>query len=243
MIVHQIPTGWQIIYHRSHALLAAEIAYQWDADKQPARIADTITAIAQHDDLEREWEGDHIGPSGAPLDFTLDTKPLNFVEPWRKLVDGALYRGRWVALLTSLHVSFLTEPVRGEDKTLDAFLDEQQRKQEAWRKQLGISKPKTDQAYAFLQWCDRLSLILCQQELPDRERWLEISPGPDGVRYDILQRADETVVVEPWPFRRDHFEVSVDAYHLQQLSFKSNDEFAQALQATPATLLRWTFAK
>jgi hypothetical protein len=243
MIVNPTAAGWEVIYHRAHALMAAEIALHWNTDERPERLAETITAIAQHDDLEREWQGNNLSPAGAPLDFTLNEKPLSFVEPWQRLISGGLYRGRWVALLTSMHVCFLTAPARGEDTTLDAFIEEQLKQQAAWRKQLGVTKQEAERSYAFLQWCDRLSLILCQRQIPERERWLEISPGPDGTRHDLLQRPDETLVVRPWPFRQGAFEVGVDTVILNQLSFASNDELVAALQGAPVERLSWRFVK
>ena len=74
--------------------------------------------------MEREWQGDHLTEVGAPLDFTLGTPNLGFVEPWRTLITDALGRGRWVVLLTTMHISFLNGNKRGEDANLDAFLTE-----------------------------------------------------------------------------------------------------------------------
>jgi len=243
VIVNQRREGWEIIYHRAHALLAAQIAGQWHRPERVERVAETIAAIAQHDDLEREWQGDHLSPAGAPLDFTLSDPDPGLVEPWRHLIEDARYRGRWVALLTSMHVSFLTAPEAGADSRLDAFRAELDKQQATWRKELGVTKDEAARSYAFLQWCDRLSLILCQRLLPDRERKLEISPGPDGVRYDLWQRADGSVVVEPWPFRDERFSVNVDACVLTQLSFASNAELVAALKAAPATTLTWELVK
>ncbi|MCU0492099.1 MAG: DUF3891 family protein [Chloroflexaceae bacterium] len=243
MIVNQTAQGWQIIYHRAHALLAAQVAAQWRGAARTERIAETIAAIAQHDDLEREWEGDHLSEGGAPLDFTLGEKQLDFTEPWQRLITDALYRGRWVALLTAMHVNFLNSNKRGESKKLDAFLDKVQGQIAEWRESIGISPEQAQAAYAFLQWCDRLSLILCKHELPSRERWLEISDGPDGVRYDVLQREDGSVTVQPWPFRDERFSLSVDSYCLEQLTFKNNDELVKALKKAPFEELRWEFVK
>lgn len=243
MIVNPCREGWEIIYHRAHALLAAQIASRWHRPDRVERVAETIAAIAQHDDLEREWQGDHLSPAGAPLDFTLSAADPGFVEPWRSLIEGARYRGRWVALLTSMHVSFLTAPQAGADRRLDAFRAELDAQQRAWRKELGVTKDEAARSYAFLQWCDRLSLILCQRLLPERERRLEISAGPDGVRYDLWQRADGAVVVEPWPFREERFSVTVDACTLSQVSFASNDELVEALKAAPVSALSWELAR
>ena len=106
-----------------------------------------MAAISHHDDLEREWEGNHLTPAGAPLDFTLDTKVD--LKRLRKLTEDAQYRGRWVAMLISMHTSFLLSGKRGESADLDSFLDEQVEHQEKWRKELKISKKEGEKAYAF----------------------------------------------------------------------------------------------
>ncbi len=94
-----------------------------------------------------------------------------------------------------------------------------------------------------MQWCDRLSLILCQEELPADERFLEISKGLEGQRYDIMQRSDNLVVVKPWPFQDDKFTVNVEACDIFQVKFESSTELTQALQEAPIKVLKWTFVK
>jgi hypothetical protein len=61
-----------------------------------------------------------------------------------------------------MHMSRLNEQAKGRSEEADAFLAEQNQHQQRWRQELGISAEIADQAYQFLQWCDRLSLILCQ---------------------------------------------------------------------------------
>lgn len=241
MIANQHEKGWEIIYHRAHALLAAEIAGHWHSQHRPERIIETVAAISHHDDLEREWEGKNLTPAGTPLDFTLDTE-LD-LKRLKEHTSNARYRGRWVAMLISMHTSFLCEGKRGESPELDSFLDEQLKNQEKWRKELGISQEEAQKAYAFFQWCDRLSLILCNRELPAGQRALEISKGPDGKRYDVMETSDGSVTVEPWCFKKDEFKVSVEACYLDQVQFKEGAELAHALQNAPIKLLEWTFVK
>ncbi|MFN6485635.1 MULTISPECIES: DUF3891 family protein [unclassified Nostoc] len=245
MIVNATQNGWEVIYHRAHALLAAQLAGQWRRKDAPVRLYETIAAISHHDDLEKEWEEDILTEAGAPKDFMLssnDDVDAN-IEKLANLAKNALYRGRWVALLISMHISRLNEPSRGKGEKLDKFLDEQLQNQQLWRKELGIKKEEVDSAYAFMQWCDRLSLILCQQELPADERFLEISKGPEGERYDIMQRSDNLVVVKSWPFQNDKFTVNVEACDLSQVKFESSAELSQALQEAPIKVLEWTFVK
>ncbi len=241
MIVNQHEQGWEVIYHRAHALLAAEIAGHWHPKQRPLRWLETIAAISHHDDLEKEWEEKNISEAGAPLDFTLD-KTTN-VPRLQKLTQDARYRGRWVAMLISMHMSFLNEGKRGESKELDSFLDEQIQHQEQWRQELNITKDEAEKAYAFFEWCDRLSLILCNREIPVGERALEIATLPDGDRYDVMESSNGNVTVKPWPFLEEQFTVRVEASYVEQLKFTSSAELTQALQVAPIKTLEWTFEK
>ncbi|MEC4817275.1 MAG: DUF3891 family protein [Scytonema sp. PMC 1069.18] len=239
MIANLDEKGWEVIYHRAHALLAAQIAGHWHPNKRPMRWLETIAAISHHDDLEKEWEGNYLTEAGAPLDFTLykntDLKNL------QGLTQNARYRGRWVAMLISMHTSFLHQGRRGESPELDNFLDEQLQNQKQWREELNLSKEEVEEAYAFFQWCDRLSLILCNRVLPAGERFLEIATLPDGTRYDVLQYSDGNLTVKPWVFLEEKFTVSIEASYLEQLKFDSSEELSQALQTAPIKTLNWTF--
>lgn len=241
MIVNPAKDGWNVIYHRAHALLAAQMGGQWRRKDAPPRLYETIAAISHHDDLEKEWEEQNLSDVGTPMDFTMNEGTDYTLL--RKHLEGALYRGRWVALMNSMHQSRLGESSRGESAEGDAFLDEQLDNQKRWRKELGIAKEDAESAYDFMQWCDRLSLILCQQQLPDDERALEISKGPDGQRYDIRQFSDGTVTVEPWCFEDDTFVVNVEVSHLSQAKFDDNASLTAALKASPRSLFEWNFVK
>ena len=241
MIVNQHEKGWEVIYHRAHALLAAQLAGHWKRENSPVRLYETIAAISHHDDLEREWEGNELTPAGAPLDFTLDKSTS--MKKLKEMTQNARYRGRWVALLISKHMSFLNEGKRGESEELDRFLDEQLEHQEHWRKELKLTKKEVEDAYAYMQMFDRLSLILCQRHLPIGERALEIAKGPDGQRYDVVQLKDGKVTVKPWPFEDEPFTVNVEACYLEQVTFKDNAELRQALQTAKIKPLEWTFIK
>lgn len=243
MIVNPTQNGWQIIYHRAHALLAAQIAGQWRRKDAPPRLYETVAAISHHDDLEREWDENNLNKAGAPKDFTQDSEQETDYDSLRRHIEGSLYRGRWVALLTSMHLLRLNSAKRGTSPKADAFLDEQSENQQRWRKNLEISETDATQAYDFLQWCDRCSLILCQQELPADERWLEISKAHDGQRYDIKQLENGLVTVNPWCFQDDQFTVNVEAVTLSEVKFKDNKSLTKALKSAPRKVLEWTFVK
>lgn len=241
MIVNLVQNGWQVIYHRAHALLAAQIAGHWRRSDAPERFYETLAAISHHDDLEKEWEGDELTEAGAPLDFTLSRG--DSVEPLKKHLENARYRGRWVTLLTSKHICFLNQDRWGTSQEWDDFLHEQVEQQEVWRKALGITKDEAERAYQFMRWCDRLSLILAQQKIPDAGRALEITSGIDDQRYDVRQLPDGKLTVEPWPFEEDEFTVNVEAICLSELKYEDNAALVAALKTSPIQVLEWTFTK
>lgn len=52
--------------------------------------------------------------------------------------------------MSTLRISRLNEPSRGQFSKLDKLLDEQLQNQQRWRKELGIEKEEVDTAYAFM---------------------------------------------------------------------------------------------
>lgn len=242
MIVRAINTGWEIIQQQAHGLLAAQLAMQWRNTRRPIHWIETLTALLEHDDGQEPWEKDnHLTEAGAPLHFMITEYS---VEQCQNLIAIGLEKSRWNALLLSHHTTFLYESKRGQDAELDNFLNQQTTNQQKWRDAYGATDAEVDYAYAFLQWCDALSLILCMNQLPPDERRLEISLGPDGKHYFISQRqADQTLSVDPWPFEAKQFTVHVEVYAVKQLHFKNDNELYKAINDTPVEQRTWTFCK
>lgn len=241
MIVTQTDTGWQIIHQQAHGLLAVQAAIHWKADKRPKHWVETLIALTEHDDGQDPWEGrNHLTTAGAPLHFQI----LEYsVEQCRNMIQIALAKSRWNALMLSMHATFLYEEKRGTDPALDEFLDQQTDNQQKWRKQYGATKADAQYAYDFVQWCDALSLILCLNQVPPEGRRLEVSVGPDGVSYFILQRPDGTLCIDPWPFDVAEFSAHVETYPLNQLAFENDEELYNAIHDAPVVLKEWTFKK
>ena len=244
MIVNLTKDGWETIYHRAHALLAAQLGGQWRRADAPERFYETLAAIAHHDDLEREWQGNQLTKTGAPLDFTLgDVEPAESLAKTKQHLEEAKYRGRWVTMMTSMHVCYLNQSNRDLSPDWSDFLDEQLQYQAQVCEELGITKDESERAYQFMQWCDRLSLILAQRQVPEDGRALEITHGIDGQRYDLRCLENGYLTVEPWPFQDDKFTVNVEASHLSQLKFDRDCDLVTALKQAPISNLEWTFIK
>ena len=240
MIVNSTTKGWEVIFQRAHELLAVQLGWQWQPRYRPQRWLETLTAIGDHDNQQDEWQrAEHLSKAGAPLDFSQKDFSL---QQARNVVRVARYKSQYVALLISMHVSYLYEKLRGQSAAIDQLLNEQKENQQQWRKALHLTKEQAESAYRLLHWCDRCSLILCRRQLPEDERRLEIFQGPDGQTHHIWQRSkDGSLGVAPWPFKQKEFDVHVEARQLEQLKFESDEELATALMAASVKELRWTF--
>jgi hypothetical protein len=243
VIVNSLQDGWEVIYQRSHAHLAAKLVAAWRSVDHVPRWTDLIIATAQHDDQEMFWnEVGHLTEIGAPMDFAVAELNTRRIQA-QLVIDNAHRQGTWIALLISLHNSFLYEPMRGQDKQLDAFLDRQQHDQKLWLRRLKCSQDVAEKAYAFLRWSDQMSLILCRRELPDRERALEIESTPDGEMVQVRVRADGSLHLDPWVFEEDQLTVSVEVRRLKQLKFESEKELQKALDTAKIEAREWKFRR
>lgn len=241
MIVNQINSGWEIIFQRAHEMLAMQIAQNWKKDKRPARWAELLSAIAEHDNRQEGWKGSrHLNKAGAPIDFS---QKGFLLEQAKGVTDVAGYKSRFVALLISMHTSYLYEPLRGSDQETDQFLDQQLENQKAWIKSLQISKAAANKAYNLMHWADRCSLILCKEQLPPDARKLEIFKDPDDNPCFIWQRKNGSLGVDPWPFEEEEFEVWVESRSLNKVIFKDDQDLANTLLAAKVEEKKWIFKK
>jgi hypothetical protein len=224
MIVNYTESGWQIISQRSHGLLAAQICAHWRRDNQPSRWVDTLIATAEHDDVYNEFESeDLLDQLGAPLNF----KQTAFrSEDCQRLIDLAENKSSYIALLTSRHIQFVFDA----DPNAKEFISELKAKEAVWLKRASISKKEVSQGYELLEFCDAFSLLICQGLVQPEHRKIEISNGPDGTAY-AMRASDGGLIVTPWPFELESFEVSYESRTISQLRFESITEFRKAFQS------------
>ena len=241
MIVNYTPNGWDVITQKAHGILAAQIALQWKKKNRPARWMETLLAIAEHDDAETELDGEELlTVSGGPLNFSMKHFELEHCE---KLAMLTITKSRYIALLTSLHMDFLYRKEEPQDKAAHAFLEEQRKLRTQWRKELGIEEEEMKKIYSILEWCDALSLILCQRQIQPEKRSIEVSTGPDQVLYHLLQVNEKALTVEPWPFEVNAFTVYFESRLISQLQFKDSAAFRQAFIEAPVTETSWELQK
>jgi hypothetical protein len=245
MIVRKTHQGLHVIYQASHGLLAGKIAEQLKIKYRPQLWLETLIAVVEHDDQQLDFkEKNYLSELGIPLDFTEDSEsPATSIERAKRVFDHAKSKSLWTALLVSFHLDFLYESLREESAKAAEFLDAQK----AFRKEtvsfFGIDEEKAASHYAILKFCDRCSLILCKDEVPDAERKLEINNSIDGKSHFISSKKDGNLTVNPWCFEADSFEVSIEETVLEQTKYKNQQELKDVLEATPRRMLKWRFEK
>lgn len=238
MIVNYTEQGWEIISQRAHGLLAASVAQQWQHSVRTSRWIETLIAIAEHDDAQVELAQSNLLTSdGGPLNFAMRKMDLQHCQ---ETILRAYNKSTYIALMSSRHLDFLCDDA-GANKEIKQFITEQQKQRKKWIKTVGLTTEQLEHDYQLLEWCDALSLLLCQNQIQPEGRAIEISKGPDGEIYTFTANNDGSLAVSPWPFHQDGFDIFCEARTLKQLSYKNNEEFKAAYQNCEPIIKTWTF--
>ncbi|KAA0988675.1 DUF3891 family protein [Dyadobacter aurulentus] len=237
MIVTYTEEGWSIVLQRSHGLLAGQLCAHWKKDKQPARWVETLVATTEHDDVHNELESeDLLNEHGGPKNFKSDK--FN-AEDCNRLLARAVEKGRYVALLICRHISFLY----ASDPKAKAYCKRLKEMEKEWIRQAGATSGEISESYELLEFCDAMSLLICQGMQQPEHRRIEISNGPDGMRYTMWEAENQQLVVSPWPFEHDSITVNYETRQVQQLSFRDAAEFRKALGEAEVKLHALTIVK
>jgi len=100
---------------------------------------------------------------------------------------------------------------------------------------------EAERDYRLLEWCDALSLLLCQHENQPEARSVEISNGTEDKSYQLIQLRAGVLTVEPWPFEAVSFELYFETRLIPQLMFKDATDFRSAFRAAKVSERRWLF--
>lgn len=246
MIVSSHQKGWKIITQRSHGLLAAMIAYQYNIDLPVEIMIPVLVAIAEHDDGVTEMLADqNLTEAGAPRSFIIaDGNNKTNLTPLLSLMEIGNSKSQLNGLLTSLHIKFLYDSdKRKTDKELDNFLKEQEIYRTALLKNLKFNKKYADWLYKLLEWSDAFSLLICLDKIQPEGRKMEISESPDGDMNMLYYKPNKDICVAPWPFKTTSFNVFYEYRILEQLQFKSIENFNEVYKAAIVQQEVFTFSK
>ncbi|MEW4563181.1 DUF3891 family protein [Bremerella sp. JC770] len=247
MIVKPCDEGWNVIFQPAHGLLAGMLAREFADDRRCPYWFETITAIATHDDGQVAFQsGDrrYTTQAGAPKDFTdVEMSADQRYQKVRECLENAYRKHRWIGLLESQHAEFLYGDKEGTSRDLKKLLKEERKRRKQTLDELALEADDLQIAYDVMRWCDRCSLILCQDAIPAMGRSVEVITFADGTRIDLCQDESETLRITPWVFDSDQFEVTVEEHRLTQLSFADDKELEEALRSATTHVRRFTFAQ
>lgn len=246
MIVTSHQKGWKIINQRSHGLLAAMLAYQYDIDLPNDIIVPTIITIAEHDDgAEETNEEKNLTEAGAPRNFTVDDgSKKSDVKQKLAVMEMASAKCQLNALLTSLHIDFIfTDSKEAKNSELNKFLKEQVKNRKDILDHLEIDEKYANRLYRFVEWCDAFSLLICMDKIQPEGRKMEVSLSPDNEMNQTYYLEENVITVEPWPFKSNHFKVFYEYKIIEQLKFKTIQEFNSVCKSTKVQRMDFTLKR
>ena len=260
MLRLETDTGWWLVTHQDHALLAGQFAEHWGnaAFTRPEPRASVLLAIAAHDD---GWVGRDAAPqvtgSGVPAAFSVDLVGKYSAFEEIDLADYIAVRERAVAivaerdpysgLLVSLHTRDLLT-TRADRSTiasqqlplLNAFLERQAR----FRKSLLAASPPCDGSlitshFRLLQATDNLSLLACvDYGSPATLLHPLLLNNGEATPVVVEHRGERTFQLAPWPFDQESLSFNLPARHVEGKTFGDAVTLQAAYAAAPRIELR-----
>lgn len=245
MLINFIDKGLEVISHPAHGLLTGKIAEQISTTITTDYWLETLTAIIEHDDEQLSPKQKNcISKTGMPLDFLSNELPTEKSLIHAKSVfDKVLLKSNWSAMILSHHLKFLYADAAKDSSEFQDFLSYLDNFRKSVYELYDVIEDDVIPLYQIMVFSDRLSLILCQNEVPELERKLEINKSIGGATFFVSQGEDGNFAVEPWIFKSDNFEIFINAKLLKEIKFDDEKEFTDALKAAPFHVKRWKFSK
>lgn len=224
MICRRQVDGWEIIYQRNHALLAAELLAPWPARRRPQPWFALLNACSQHDHGWLEIEADSLlDEYGQPVDF-LHMPTDSSIALSRRNLRGAEAQSRWCAVLVARHLehifAFKNEPAT------EAFVTEIRKIRQAWMAESGLRETNVEELYELLCWADTLSLLLVCQPSEFTE---SLALRAQGQTFTLRALHPGAWQLNPWPYRQEKLSFDYEFRHLAEPRFADDEIFRLAL--------------
>ncbi|MGA8855516.1 MAG: DUF3891 family protein [Christiangramia sp.] len=245
MIVNQKNEAWEIFSHSSHGLLAGKIAHEIADSYKCENWVATLAAIIEHDDRQLNFdEKNYLTEMGTPKDFLLENRNVHeIVKRSKRLLRQAEEKSIWISMLIAHHLQFIHKEMAGKKKTLSKFIKELEETEASYIKDLNLTTKKVDAIYQIMVFADRCSLILCQDEIPMKNRKLEINTSIAGKTFWLKGKESGDIQIEPWIFDKKNFTVEAQYKLIAQSSFNSKNEFESLLNKSPVQIKSWNLCE
>ncbi|WP_194851992.1 DUF3891 family protein [Nonlabens antarcticus] len=243
MIVNVQSDCIEIITHYAHGLQAGEIAMNLKKEYQCPHWVETITAIIEHDDKQINFEkNNNLTDLGLPADYrVVESDPRDVLERCKRVMIHCKSRSGWIAILVAMHLEFIYADLKDSNQEARKFFDDLHQLQIDLRKVYSVNATQCADYYQILRFCDRLSLIISQDDVPSGGRKLEINKSIAGIPYFVSKKEDR-IIVEPWPFAHD-FTLTTEVYLIKKIKFESSDQLQDCLLNEMPVLKTWQIAK
>jgi hypothetical protein len=230
MICKRHGHGWEIIYQRNHALLAAELLADWPLDQRPEPWFQMLNACSQHDHGWQENELDSlVDEQGRPVDFLHMSTESSIVMSRRNLRNAEV-QSRWCAVLVARHLEYIFA-FKDEPET-HAFIAECRDQRQGWMAEIGAEESQVEALYELLCWGDTLSLLVC---CPPSEFTESLRLTAQGRDYQAQERSEGLWTLDPWPYRSPSLKLEYEVRHLPQSRFENAEALREALRQTAVT--------
>ena len=245
MIVNYVDKGWEIFSHSSHGLLAGKIANEVLEKYRNDDWVSTLAAIIEHDDRQLDFEEkNYLTKLGVPQDFLLEKRKVSeIIKRSKRLLSQSKNKSSLVSLLIIHHLQFLHRDLAKRKKSLYNFLNKLEDQKEYFLKSNNLSSAELKSLYQIMIFSDRCSLILCQNEIPQKNRSLEINKSIDVQIYFIKELKNEALTIQPWIFKKDSFKVSAEYRLIEKTSFRDNEDFENSLNRSELKKRTWNFQR
>lgn len=244
MIVRPHPKGWKICLHPAHGVLAARLFEQLHDPPEGDLALPSLLAVAEHDDHQLDFNtGDYLTEAGAPVDFTLiATSDKQRSIQSEQLLKEAYRKHAWTYLLIGMHYEYLYAG-QEVDKRLQLILEDVKGKRKEILHRRSWTADLLDRTYGQLRFCDRLSLLLCGNDIPALGRAVEINDGLGEPAFLTQDPETQLLNIDPWPFALTAFTVSAECFLLTRLSFPSSKVLGEAVGSAVASAVSWQFGR
>lgn len=220
MIVKNTSRGWEVVTQTAHAFLASQIADKLSEKFKNEYWLETLLAVYNHETLETDFNsGLVINDKGMPLDFRESKETeTQVLKKIKIMMQTIVYRSSIVNALITRHLNFLHPNIFKSNKLnyMDVIDDVCTR--------FNIDKAIFEKMYGVLQFTDRLSLIICFDELPETNRKIEINDSLNGNSV-FVTNLNNKFIIEPWPFESNKISVYKECRVMKSVSFNSENAF------------------
>lgn len=257
MLVRDAGDAWQIVLQTDHGDLAGQLIEAWGGEgfRRPLRQAAAALAATRHDDGWAVWDRrPRIDPdSGAPQNF-FGVAVAPHLAFYRAGVEVVCDEDPYAGLLVSMHMSGLyrerygvvpASPMQLSESLrarADVFCDQEEQRQAALARQLGVTEEERWHDYALLQVADLVSLFcgLGDLEGATASGAAESVPTVDGdsVRMTLDPLGPWRLRCAPFPFAGGPLALTMVRRLLPKRTWESDAAFRADFFATAPETVR-----